>query len=70
MKFTVLLLLPDSCDDTFWQDIAIYHVEANTVLIAQDKARREAMLETPDTKFNDWHVLAVFHGHHDNEVLN
>jgi hypothetical protein len=70
-KFTVLLLKPDYVADNFGQDIARVHVEAADVAQAQFRAREKACAadhpteeEREDAEAWDYHVLAVFEGHH------
>lgn len=70
-KFTVLLLKPDYVADNFGQDVALVHVEATDVAQAQFRAREKACAadhptdeEREDAGAWDYHVLAVFEGHH------
>jgi len=63
-QYTVLLLYPDYMADNFGQDTYLALVEADSVAEAQELAREKAAENDPDTE-NDFHVLATFHGWHD-----
>lgn len=71
-KYTVLLLRPDYIADPYGQDTYLAHVEALSVVSAQEMAQREAYQtdgffddvdHDPVSTCADYSVLAVFEGH-------
>lgn len=72
MKFpyTVLLLNPDYLAGTYGKDVTLLHVDEDSRDDAVAEAQRQAFEqnEAPGGNPSDWHVLALFEGHHDNEV--
>ncbi len=70
-KFTILVLKPDYIADAFGHDTHLAHVEAFNLKLAQDMARVQAChadcqdeSEREDANPEDYHILAVFEGHH------
>ena len=70
-KFTILVLKPDYIADAFGQDTFLAYVEAHSVDMAQSMAQVQASNadcaseeERADANPEDYHILAVFEGHH------
>jgi hypothetical protein len=68
--YTVLLLNPDYLAVTYGKDVTLLHVDEDSRDDAVAEAQRQAFEqnEVQGGKPSDWHVLALFEGHHDNEV--
>lgn len=71
--YTVIFLQPDWLAHTFGQDIEIHHVQALDPRSAVNIARmltwrhNERFASTGDPEAaDDWYLLAVFAGHHNN----
>lgn len=77
--FTVILLYPDYASDNYGEDHLIIRVNAKTVAEAQVKVQKwaagahfsdpsadhEELLEDIENHYEDWAVLAVFKGNHE-----
>ena len=68
--YTVLLLKPQPIAAPYGKDIVLYHVAEDSadeaIVEAQHQAFEAHEAENQDQDPADWHVLAVFEGHHDN----
>lgn len=64
-EFTVILLYPDYAAHVYGQDTYIAHVEADDVAHAISEARDAATKDSDSVdEEDDWYVIAVFAGHH------
>lgn len=63
-KYTVLVLKPDYVSENFGQDISVEHVTANSVELAQVLAQEQAWGNEDISDQDDYYVLAVFEGYH------
>jgi len=62
-KYTVILLRPDYIAGDYGRDTFMHHVEAKSPISAVAKARQSAI--DIDLEANDYFVIAVLAGHHD-----
>jgi len=63
--YTVILLYPDYDTDNFGQDTYCTHVRAEDPVAAVHAARTEIVSTAEDAEPEDYHVIAVFAGRHD-----
>lgn len=64
MKYTVLLLRPDTIANPFGQDTFLAHVEAEDVELAVEAAQADAAEADGLDDSTSYHPLLVIAGHH------